>query len=600
MSPINDELKKTNYNHNVDALLKIYSQSLLSTGLTRGLDESTYIQTRLDTALKEDVLQGKKKLVVLTGNAGDGKTAFIQLIEESAKKSGGNFVTKTDNGCTFSFNGFEFETLYDGSQDFDNKSNDMLLKEFFKAFQGAKEPTANIVKIIAINEGRLRDFILKKSEYNWLGKQVHHYLEFDNYKLPESLAFINLNNRAIVELNNPNSIFDELLAILLDVDGTKQTWEPCEEQNCGYANRCYIKYNVDSLRDQKKGVVVKQRLKELILSIYFKKEKHITMRDIRSLISFIIFNKYTCSQLQSDIDAGENLLDRFYYNNSFNKDEMDRMVSILSEVDVADMPLPKLENHLYFLNPKTEIDDQLITKTESGSNPDLSYLEEYFNNKPEGTSDSDETRKIFADLFLSAMKRKLYFEGNDDYLEEQYSISHYSFLPYRYFKPFIEFLSTGSDQHNELRNDIVLAISKSEKIYNNEVGKENVCISSNSVKKSTTKAFYGFRAADFEVVLPEVGNQTNYIEYFPDHIIFRHIDKTASLEINIDLFEILMRIKEGYVPTSIEIRTFFLNLEMFKRRILAKRSTVVFLTEDDTNLYKFEKAGSGKLVLSKN
>ena len=72
-------MTKNNYNSNVDQFLKIYSQSLLSTGLTRGLDESTYIPTRLDTALKSDVLKGKKKLVVLTGNAGDGKTAFIQI-----------------------------------------------------------------------------------------------------------------------------------------------------------------------------------------------------------------------------------------------------------------------------------------------------------------------------------------------------------------------------------------------------------------------------------------------------------------------------------------------------------------------------------------
>lgn len=189
-----------NYNTNVDTFLKIYSQSLLSTGLTRGLDESTYIPTRLDTALKDDVLQGKKKLVVLTGNAGDGKTAFIQLIEESAKRNSGVFNSNTDNGCTFSYNGFEFETLYDGSQDFNGKSNDELLKEFFKSFEGDKEPERNIVKIIAINEGKLRDFILSKREYKWLGKQVHHYLEYDNFKLPDSLAFINLNNRAVIEL----------------------------------------------------------------------------------------------------------------------------------------------------------------------------------------------------------------------------------------------------------------------------------------------------------------------------------------------------------------------------------------------------------------
>jgi len=592
-------MTKANNNPSVETFLKIYSQSLLSTGLTRGLDESTYIPTRLDTSLKDDVLKGKKKLVVLTGNAGDGKTAFIQLIEAEARNKKGTFSSETDNGCKFQYNSFEFETLYDGSQDFEGKSNDQLLKEFFKPFEGNTEPKANIVKIIAINEGKLRDFLLGKKEYNWLGKQVHHYLEYDNHKLPDSLAFINLNNRAIVEIENVNSIFDELLNIILDTTEKQNTWVPCKPENCDYAERCYIKYNIDTLKDSKKGASVKQRLKEIILAIYLKKEKHITMRDIRSLISFILFNKYTCSQLQSRINAGENLLNRFYYNNAFNKEEQDRMVAILREVDVADMPLPKLENHLYFLNPKTELAEELFEKGDLIANPDLNYLEEYFLNKPEGTSDREDGKKESADWFLSSIKRKIFFEGNDRYIDEQFAVNHYSFLPYKYFERFVAFLKTGVDDNFQLRDDLVLSISKSEKIYNDEVGRENVCISSSSLKKSSTKAFYGFKSADFEVVLPDVGNQTNYIEYFPDHIIFRHADKTAALEINIDLFEILMRIKEGYVPTSIEIRTFFLNLEMFKRRILAKRSTKVFLTEDDSNLYSFEKSASGKLVLNK-
>ena len=592
-------MKILNYNPEVESFLKIYSQSLLSTALTRGLDKNTYIPTRLDTSLKNDVLNGKKKLVVLTGNAGDGKTAFIQLIEAEARNQKGKFNSETDNGCKFKYNEFEFETLYDGSQDFDGRNNDQLLKEFFKPFEGNTEPKANIVKIIAINEGKLRDFLLGKKEYNWLGKHVHHYLEYENHKLPNSLAFINLNNRAIVEIDNANSIFDELLNNILDVNEKHNTWAACKPENCEYAEKCYIKYNIDTLKDNKKGASVKQRLKEIILAIYLKKEKHITMRDIRSLISFILFNKYTCRQLQESIDAGENLLNRFYYNNAFNKEEQDRMVSILQEIDVADMPLPKLENHLYFLNPKTELAEELFEKGNLISNPDLNYLEEYFLNKPEGTSDKSEEKKESADMFLSSIKRKIFFEGNDKYIDEQFAINHYSFLPYKYFESFVAFLKTSVDVNFQLRDDLVLSISKSEKIYNDEVGRENICISSNSLKKSSTKAFYGFKAADFEVVLPDVGNQIEYIEYFPDHIIFQHADKTASLEINIDLYEILMRIKEGYVPTSIEIRTFFLNLEMFKRRILAKRSTKVFLTEDDSNLYSFEKSVTGKLVLNK-
>ena len=588
-----------NYNFNLDDFLKIYSQSLLSTGLTRGLDEKTYIPTKLDTALKNDILEGKKKLVVLTGNAGDGKTAFIQLIETAARNQGAVFLSETDNGCKFTFNGFEFETLYDGSQDFEGNSNEDLLKAFLQPFEGNREPEAQIVKIIAINEGKLRDFVLKKREYSWLGKQVHHYLEFENYRLPEILAFINLNNRAVVELDNSESILDKLLEVFLDKENKNNFWEACSIENCEFAERCYVKQNVDSFNDEVLGPVLRERLKELILVLYLKRVKHITMRDIRSLISYILFNKFTCQQIQRDIESDSNLLKRYYYNNGFDRNEADRMIRLLQEVDVAEMPLPKIENQLYFLNPKSESVQSYFVKRSLPGNTDLEYLEKYFNDKPQGTSDDDPERKENAEIYLKAIKRKLFFEGNDEILMEQFGIDHYSFLPYKYFKVFVDFLKSGFDPDNKIRNDLVLAISKSEKIYNETVGKENVCISSSSEKKSRTKAFYSFKAADFEVVLPEIGEQKNYIEYFPDHIIFRHIDKSAALEINIDLFEILMRIKEGYVPTSIEIQTFFLNLEMFKRRILAKRSSKVILTEDDANLYSFEKSASGKLVLTK-
>ena len=474
-----------------------------------------------------------------------------------------------------------------------------MLKSFLQPFEGHREPEASIVKIIAINEGKLRDFVLGKKGYTWLGKQVHHYLEDDNYILPDSIVFINLNNRAVVEMENDESIFDRLLETFLDQFNKDHFWEECHSENCEYTDRCYVKNNIDTLNDNELGPIVKQRLKEIILALYLKRVKHITMRDIRSLISYILFSKYTCKQIQDDIESGKNLLDRYYYNNCFDGKEADRMIRLMKEIDVSEMPLPKIENQIYFLNPKSESIDSFYSKRSLPDNTDLEYLEIYFNDKPQGTSDEDKDRKESAEKYLRAIKRKLFFEGNDNILEEQFGIDHYSFLPYKYFKTFVTFLKTGNDQSNNIRNDLVLAISKSEKIYNETVGKENVCISSSSVKKTQTKAFYSFKAADFEIVLPEIGDQEKYIEYFPDHIIFRHVDKSAALEINIDLFEILQRIKEGYVPTSIEIQTFFLNLEMFKRRILAKRSTKVILTEDDTTLYSFEKSETGKLVLNK-
>jgi len=117
----------------------------------------------------------------LSGNAGDGKTAYIQRIEEPGKSSGAQNFSQTDNGCSFTLNGLSFQTLYDGSQDFEGTNNDDVLAGFFKEFEGDKPPTALFTKIIAINEGKLRDFILSKRQYKWLGKEVHHYLNFENY-----------------------------------------------------------------------------------------------------------------------------------------------------------------------------------------------------------------------------------------------------------------------------------------------------------------------------------------------------------------------------------------------------------------------------------
>ena len=69
----------------VEQFLTIYSQSELSTGGTRGYDPSTYVETKLDRNLIPRIFNPITKLVILTGNAGDGKTAFIQHVEKMAE-----------------------------------------------------------------------------------------------------------------------------------------------------------------------------------------------------------------------------------------------------------------------------------------------------------------------------------------------------------------------------------------------------------------------------------------------------------------------------------------------------------------------------------
>lgn len=594
-----------NYNPFVDKFLTIYSQSDLSTAGTRGYDPITYVNTKLDKKLIPRILSPKTKLVVLTGNAGDGKTAFIQQFEASVEKEGAVFSARTDNGSTFELNGTHYQTLYDGSQDFQGTTNDEILNEFFTQFEGNQEPAGGFTKVIAINEGKLRDFILFKKQYSWLGKQVHHYLEWDDFTPHESLVFINLNFRSVVsESDNESSIFDLILDKFLDTQNKLGFWNGCSPENCQYSNKCYIRYNIESFQHEILGSEIRCRLRKLLYAVLFRKTRHITIRDLRSVLSFILINKYSCKQIQAAIDNGVPLFDRFYYNAVFSTTERDRLAQTLCELDVAITPNPKLDNFIHFHDPEEESLIGLFIPGPSDGH-DLPHLKKLYENLPQGTDDNDPIRKENAHHYHHSMRRKLFFEGNDEALESAGFPSWVDFLPYQKFNKFMDIIRKKKDEHHKLRNDLTLAISKSERIYNEIVGKENLCIRSSSSVGTTTKSFYSFPASDFEIVVKDIGFQEDYLDYTPNSLYYRFIGQGSQpsqpleLEITIDLFEVLCRIKDGYIPSASEIRTFFLNLEMFKRRISSKRPNKIFLTDDDTSLFEIKRDPSNNLIMNK-
>ena len=147
----------------VNYINSLYSQSRHGNVGTRAGDKNsvydslTYTETKLDKQLIPDILDGRYRLVIITGNAGDGKTAFIRKIESKA-----NNVKKliNGNGVTFEINGTLFQSNYDGSQDEDQKANDDVLSAFFKPFENLTDYSlATQGRIIAINEGRLVEFL---------------------------------------------------------------------------------------------------------------------------------------------------------------------------------------------------------------------------------------------------------------------------------------------------------------------------------------------------------------------------------------------------------------------------------------------------------
>ena len=610
------------YNRYLDGFLMFYSQSDAGNGLTRGLEtelsRKTYVQTRLDTGLAPAILEGRFRLVILTGNAGDGKTAFIQMVEKSAERLGA-IINKIDSiGSTFEVSGKTFRTLYDGSVDAQGKTNLDMLSDFFKSFEGKAPGEVEERLIIAMNEGKLRDFLSNSTKHSWLCATLLDHL-LKGAPLPEDIVVVNLNLRSVVDATDDlgGCLFDNIL----DRYVANEFWSNCD--SCIARAKCPVKFNVDTFRyfptdglsgrdleatterneAAHKGRV---RLKAIFQILHFRKRIHVTVRDLRSILAFALFGKKTCAQIEKEIQSGTaDFMDRYYYNAVFSDCEKDRILEYIREFDVGKASAPHIDSRLSFTRPANLEFRKLFLEY---TNDRISHLgrtridEEdlllLYNQRPMSPEERTPDAISAARRYVVSLRRKLFFEGNREALTGSDSILWEELLPYDNIPEFFGFIASGEDENDDLKEKIIEGISRSEGIYDPQRGRENVCIRTRQDLQARVKAFFTYPATDFSLNLTPAGMQVAYIEYLPSSIVFRHDPRDIELEISLDLYEMLMRIREGYLPTAGEMRTFFLNLLMFKKQLMSIPSEELLLTETDYQVFKLKRTPQNGVTLT--
>ncbi len=610
------------YNRYLDGFLMFYSQSDAGNGLTRGLEtelaRKTYVQTRLDTDLAPAILLGRFRLVILTGNAGDGKTAFIQMLEKLAKRQGATINRIDSIGSTFEVSGKTFRTLYDGSVEAQGKTNLEMLSDFFKPFEGQSPCEVGERLIIAMNEGKLRDFLSNSTEHPWLSATLLDHL-LKGGPLSEDIVVVNLNLRSVVDAtsNLGECLFDNIL----DRYVANEFWADCD--SCVARAKCPVKFNVDTFRyfpndglsgrdseatteRNEAARKARARLKAIFQILHFRKRIHVTVRDLRSILAFAIFGKKTCAQIKQEIQSGvADFTDRYYYNAIFSDYEKDRILEYIREFDVGKASTPNIDSRLSFTRPTNlecrklflEYTNDRITHL-GRTRIDEEGLLRLYNQRPMSPEERTQDALNAARRYVVTLRRKLFFEGNREALTGSENILWEELLPYDNIPEFLSFIATGQDEDDELKEKIIEGISRSEGIYDLQRGRENVCIRTRQDLRARVKGFFTYPATDFSLQLTPAGRQAAYIEYLPSSILFRHDPRTIDLEISLDLYEMLMRIREGYLPTAGEMRTFFLNLLMFKKQLMSIPSEELLLTETDYQVYKLKRTPQNGVTLT--
>lgn len=597
------ELGRKDYNPYVTRMLTLYSQARRTNTGTRGLDEIarlTYVRTGLDEKLAPIITTGNYRLVIVTGNAGDGKTAFLQQVEALFEQNGATITRlPSKNGSTWTWEGHSYETNYDGSQDEEDRSNDAVLDAFFKPFEGDEMGAlaGPGVRLIAINEGRLLDFLAhgpRAAAYGGLRRFVNEALA--GKSPPEGALLVNLNLRAVTA-GGTNSLVERQLMQLLE----PALWTPCEE--CAVRASCPLLHNVNTLRDPISGPAVRERVRRLFEVVHLRRRAHVTMRDLRSALSWLLLRDHGCDDVQtllrhSDQDGPTSLI-ALHYTEAFADPEagaslsirtagpertVDRLVRRLREADVGRVNHPILDRQLDY-----DVDLAVPWMTFDGrSNVALSRLRRYAAEVPRPSDDVPFPKVVEARReFAAVVRRWAYFERRDK--------GWIDMLPYTSIAILEAVINATTEQIraqacSDLRDRVVEAVSVAEGVRNPLLRRNYLALRVSRVKTATIRSYRLFPKDTFRIEVTRPAHQ-DFLEFAPDAVELVAADGPARLRISLDLLEMMELIRHGYRPTAADLQGLFVNLLIFRNELVSTTFDRVLLSADDEEFFEVSAEG---------
>lgn len=240
--------------------------------------KALYVPTLLDEKLLPAIREDQFDLVLVTGNPGDGKSAFLGRLLLS--------------GCGTTKAGRPLRVLHDATEprDADDPSASAVrdLKEFLAplADNSLDGSRPQVVFVVGINKGLLvRTFLSRDSGFSTLGSAVSQAL---NGIEPEAevggvrVRVVDLNRRAEVTVDRSRSasLFDGILERL----AAKALWEEAGCADCDSADWCPFLFNIVALREQ----TTASRMRLLWLVQQLEGDRHATLRDLLAGLAYII------------------------------------------------------------------------------------------------------------------------------------------------------------------------------------------------------------------------------------------------------------------------------------------------------------------------
>ena len=563
----------------LDSLLTVYPGSPHGNVETRGLDSefavATYVPTRLETELVEEIRSRKTSLVVLCGNAGDGKTALLQRIaagfgadvHHSAQRI---WERQTSDGLMLKAN-------LDGSAAWQGRSADELLDDLLLPFLDGP-PTSDRVHLLAVNDGQLLKWVDKKHAAGVVGPLVQALTAFLDHdgdgSIPPYFRFISLNHRSLAggqegaQQDISATFLNDLIEALLGGKNAAATWAPC--MSCTAWDRCVAGPTAQRLlaakeaKEGKRGTQLRLRIAEAMQAVHQRGNVHVTARELRGTLSYILFGIRSCQELHENpnLDANDPKDRHRIGDLAFDPASPCRQGDLLLELSRLD---PALEAHPH-------LDRWLI----GGSARDVNGA-----------------GQPYPGLSLPSARRRAYFEWLPDEIAAVAAVENALGLASGLNLGVFRAASLRSCVQNaELCEKLCRGMSQLEDlpaVANQRKGKVPLRVPPRTPTESkfwTEQPLNSFR---LEPELPLIRDPALTVLPRRLKLIYQRGDGlTEVLPMGYELFHILLRLAEGEQLSEQRSDDLFANLQIFTQRIAQEesRSLLAWSPKEDATVFQ--------------
>ncbi len=568
--PLQTEALREYTNSWVNDVRSLYRNSEIGNKNNRGLDSEfvreTYVLTALDEQLLPAIFDLRPKVVFLCGNPGDGKTAFLEKVQQKLLEQQATVIQQDSSGWEWEWDGHHYRSCYDASESHQSLSADQQLTGKLQGLEGSNEPAVNLTVLIAINDGRLADYFIRHQDrFPWLSVQLEKARDASDVEELD-VWVIDLKKRAFVSLPDAegDSVFRQVLQSLVAAD----KWKICED--CAAQVVCPLRNNALELRKPR----VIQRLEFLFLLSHLRRQRHTTMRDLRSALAYLITGNWSCEQVHAarhGAEAGASLINFAYWQSAFAPIEQhDELLADLMPFDPARFPHPHLDRFLHFHQTARDAEQRSLLFADK---KDLPF--QRFENEP---------------TWMAAFKRRLYFDAGKPVVAAQDGsvipkVRWLALLPYEYSKLFMMLLDGRLDdvEVRKLREVVILGILRSDGVIEDvPQGKLSVKVSASIDQQLVVLKQLPLEEFEFLVEHPQ---GISMVERLPEMVVLKHYSGLPRLEITIDLFELLMRMADGLQPTAPEFKPLLEDLKLFKDVLLLRETRDLVLIENQRRVH---------------